>query len=75
MRPPERSEREEADGNIEVPPKNTLNIKFLLKYPRMLNYKPRDPLVITSYMYQKQIDRVLIDNGSSTNILYQHFFR
>lgn len=38
----------------------------------MLSWNPRDPLLITAYIYQKRIHPVLIDNGSSTNIIYEH---
>lgn len=41
----------------------------------MPNWNPRDLLVITTYIRQTQIHRVLIDNGSSIDILYEHWFR
>lgn len=36
---------------------------------------PKRTLVIKAYVNQKKIHRVLADNGSSTDILYEHCFR
>lgn len=70
-----RLARREADDDIKVLSRNLLSINFSLEDPRPQNWKPRDPLFITACIRQKQIHRVYIDNCSSTNIIYKHYFR
>lgn len=74
-RPPKQSEHKGTNIHIKVLPKNILNINFSLKDPRVPSWSPRDPLIITAYVHLKKIHRVLIDNGSNTDILYKHYFR
>lgn len=39
------------------------------------NWDPRDPLLVTVYIHKTKVHRVYIDNGSNTNVLYEHCFR
>lgn len=75
MGPHKRSECYETDDDIEVPPKNILNISFLSEDPRMLGWNTRDPLLITACIRQLQISCVYVDNDIGIDILYEHCFQ
>lgn len=65
----------EADNDIEVISRNLLSINFSLEDSRPHNWNPWDPLLITTYIRENQIHNIYIDNGSNTDILYEHCFR
>lgn len=61
--------------HIKVLSRNILSIRFSIDRPRPPNWDPRYPLLITAYICQMQAHYVYIDNDSSTDILYEHYFR
>ena len=70
-----RNATHQAEDKIEVLSRNLLNISFSTIDPRPLNWDPRDPLLIYGFIRHTKIHRIYIDNGSSSDILYEQCFR
>ncbi|KAL4555973.1 hypothetical protein LXL04_038607 [Taraxacum kok-saghyz] len=43
--------------------------------PKLPDWYPRNPLIISGHIHNVATQRVYVDTGSSTNILSQHYFR
>lgn len=74
-RPCKRYDHCKIDDDVEVLSRNLLKINFSSKDPRPGKWNPKDPLLITSCICQNQIHSVHIDNGRSTDIVYEHCFQ
>lgn len=70
-----RHERHREDNELALLYWSILSINFSPEDLRPQSWNPGDPLLITSYICQKQIHHVYIDNSSSTDILYVHCFQ
>lgn len=74
MRPCKRSELCKTDDDIEVLPKNILNIIFFRR-SEDVGLEPKGSALITACICKILINRVYIDNDSGTDILYEHCFQ
>nr|KAJ0228071.1 hypothetical protein LSAT_V11C100030700 [Lactuca sativa] len=64
-----------AEDEIKLLSRNLLNISFSSSDPRPSNWDPRDPLLISGFIFNMKIHRIYIGNGSCSDILYEHCFR
>ena len=64
-----------AENEIEALSRNLLNISFSSSDPKLLNWDPQDPLLISRFIHNTKVHQIYINNAICSNILYEHCFR